>query len=173
MFSKPGTVRVVFTRTFLLNLSLWLEDSRILATGFEFLQLLWSSPTCPPLPASPAGLGRKAVCSPMVSWREPSFLPVRRVSSTLPVAKVWRHKGLIPAGRKFRGGAGGGSLAHLAGGVWTTAEVVMTRKSLFEAGKKPRDSVPGGWCQTTSLADWPSPTHTNIQSKLPRSVQSR
>ena len=86
--------------------------------------------------------------------RGPSFLPVHRVSSTLLVAKVWRHKGLIPAGRKFpeeKKKKKSKSLAHLAGGVWTTAEVVMTQKSLFEASKKSRDSVPGGWCQTTSL----------------------
>lgn len=118
VFSKPGTVRVVFTRTFLLTLSLWLESSRILGTGFEFLQLLWTPSLC-----LPAGLGRRVACWPVVYQRGPSFLPVHQVSCTfllvqdldatgeqcavvtsvgsVLVAKAWRHKGLKPASRKF------------------------------------------------------------------------
>lgn len=45
VFKKPGTVRVVFTRTFLLTLSLWLENSRLSAPGFDSCS---SSSPCPP-----------------------------------------------------------------------------------------------------------------------------
>lgn len=72
--------KVVFTRTFLLNLSLWLENCRILATGFEFLQLLQTLP----LPCLPSWSGKKG--SLLTCWclrgDLPSHLSTRWVSQS-------------------------------------------------------------------------------------------
>lgn len=140
-------VRVLFTRTLLLTLSLWLERCRTLGTGFEFLQLLWSPRLC-----LPADLGRRAVCWPVVSQRGPCFLSVHQVSftfllvqdldatgeqwvaptsagSVLLEAKAWRHKGLNPASRKFPEQKQIPST--LSCGVWASAGAVTEHRSLF------------------------------------------
>lgn len=144
VFSKPGTVRVLFTRTLLPTLSLRLERCRTLGTGFEFLQLLWSPrlppsgsgkkgslltcgvsegtllSTCPPgelhLPACPrSGCHRRAAGGANFSWISP------------PGGKGM--EGLNPASRKFPEQKQVPST--LSCGVWTSAGAVTEHRSLF------------------------------------------